>query len=84
MSSIKDIELLIDSLSADEIKKIMSEVKTKVRSSVDTSRKLRRIANTQAYFDATPKPHMCLDFSDYVNHSDSIRQQIYSGVESWK
>ena len=84
MSSIKDIELLIDSLSADEIKKIMSEVKTKVRSSVDTSRKQRRIANTQAYFDATPKPHMCDDFSDYVNHSDSIRQQIYSGVESWK
>ena len=84
MSSIKDIELLIDSLSADEIKKIMSEVKTKVRSSVDTSRKQRRIANTEAYFKATPKPHMCADFSDYVSHSDSIRQQIYSGVESWK
>ena len=84
MSSIKDIEALIESLSAEDIKSIMSDVKTKVRTSVDTSRRLRRIANTQAYFDATPKPHMCDDFSDYVNHSDSIRQQIYSGVEAWK
>jgi hypothetical protein len=84
MSSMKDIELLIASLSPTEIKAIMSEVKTNVRTSVDTSRKQRRIANTEAYFKATPKPHMCADFSDYVSHSDSIRQQIYSGVESWK
>ena len=84
MSSIKDIETLIASLSAEDIKSIMSDVKTNVRTSVDTSRKARRIANTKAYFNATPKPHMCNDFSDYVNHSDSIRQQIYSGAESWK
>ena len=84
MSSIKDIELLIASLSPTEIKAIMSEVKTNVRTSVDTSRKQRRIANTEAYFKSAPSPHMCKDFSDYVNHSDSIRQQIYSGVEAWK
>ena len=84
MSSIKDIETLIAGLSATEISKIMSEVKAKKPKSVDTSRKARRIANTKAYFNATPKPHMCNDFSDYVNHSDSIRQQIYSGAESWK
>ena len=84
MSSIKDIETLIASLSAEDIKSIMSDVKTKVRTSVDTSRKARRIANTEAYFKSAPSPHMCNDFSDYVNHSDSIRQQIYSGVESWK
>ena len=84
MSSMKDIETLIASLSAEEIKKIISDVKERKPKNVDTSRRLRRIANTQAYFNATPKPHMCDDFSDYVNHSDSIRQQIYSGVESWK
>ncbi len=84
MSSIKDIETLIASLSAEDIKSIMSDVKTNVRTSVDTSRRARRIRNTEAYFNATPKPHMCNDFSDYVNHSDSIRQQIYSGAESWK
>ncbi len=81
MSSMKDIEALIASLSAEEIKAIMSEVKTKVKTHVDTSRKARRIANTNLYFNSAPKPHMCKDFSDYVNHSDSIRQQIYSGVE---
>ena len=84
MSSIKDIETLIASLSAEEIKRIMSEVKARKPKQVDTSRKARRIANTTAYFNATPKPHMCGDFESYVNHSDSIREQIYSGVESWK
>ena len=81
MSSMKDIETLIASLSAEEIKRIMSEVKERKPKSVDTSRKARRIANTSLYFNSAPKPHMCKDFSDYVNHSDSIRQQIYSGVE---
>ncbi len=84
MSSIKDIETLIAGLSATEIVKIMSEVKARKPKSVDTSRRARRIANTTAYFNATPKPHMCGDFQTYVNHSDSIREQIYSGVESWK
>jgi len=84
MSSIKDIETLVASLSAEEIKRIMSEVKAKKPKSVDTTRKARRIANTTAYFNATPKPHMCDDFESYVNHSDSIREQIYSGAESWK
>jgi len=84
MSSIKDIETLVASLSAEEIKRIMSEVKARKPKQVDTTRRARRIANTQAYFNATPKPHMCGDFKSYVNHSDSIREQIYSGAESWK
>ena len=82
MSSIKDIELLIDSLSTDEIKKIMSEVKAKKPKSVDTSRKLRRMAITQLYFDNAPRPKG--DFEDYLNHSDGIREQIISGVDAWK
>ena len=84
MSSIEDIKELIGSLTPEQIKAVMSEVKSKKPKQVDTTRKARRIANTTAYFNATPKPHMCGDFESYVNHSDSIREQIYSGVESWK
>jgi len=84
MSSIENIKALIDSLSPEEIKTILTKVASKKPTKVDTSRRVRRIRNTEAYFNATPKPHMCSDFSDYVNHSDSIRQQIYSGAESWK
>ena len=82
MSSIKDIETMIAGLSATEIRKIMSEVKAKKPKSVDTSRKLRRMAITQLYFDNAPRPKD--SFKDYLNHSDGIREQILSGVDSWK
>ena len=78
----KDIEALIGSLSPDEIKAIMSEVKSKKPTKVDTSRKERRIALTQLYFDNAPRPKD--NFEDYLNHSDGIREQIICGVESWK
>ena len=82
MSSMKDIEALIGSLSPDEIKAIMSEVKSKKPTKVDTSRKERRMAITQLYFDNAPRPKG--DFEDYLNHSDGIREQIISGVDAWK
>ena len=82
MSSIEDIESMIASLSPSEISKIMSKVASKKRTSVDTSRKLRRMAITQLYFDNAPRPKD--SFKDYLNHSDGIREQILSGVDSWK
>ena len=82
MSSIEDINSLIGSLSAEQIKAIMTKVASKKRTSVDTSRKARRIALTQLYFDNAPRPKD--SFEDYLNHSDGIREQILSGVESWK
>ena len=82
MSNITDIEALIGTLSAEQIKAIMSEVKSNKRISVDTSRRARRIALTQLYFDNAPRPKD--SFKDYLNHSDGIREQIISGVESWK
>tara|TARA_Y100001963_G_C6470683_1_gene304352 strand:+ start:98 stop:346 length:249 start_codon:yes stop_codon:yes gene_type:complete len=82
MSSIEDINSLIGSLSAEQIKAIMTKVASKKRTSVDTSRKARRIALTQLYFDNAPRPKD--SFEDYLNHSDGIREQIISGVEAWK
>ena len=82
MSSIEDINALIDSLSPEEIKAIMTKVASKKRTGVDTSRRARRIALTKLYFDNAPRPKD--SFKDYLNHSDGIREQILSGVESWK
>ena len=82
MSSIEDINSLIGSLSAEQIKAIMTKVASKKRTSVDTSRKARRIALTKLYFDNAPRPKD--SFKDYLNHSDGIREQVISGVEAWK
>jgi len=82
MSSIEDINSLIGSLSAEQIKAIMTKVASKKRTSVDTSRKARRIALTKLYFDNAPRPKD--SFEDYLNHSDGIREQVISGVEAWK
>ena len=82
MSSIKDIETLIGTLSAEQIKAIMSEVKSKKPTKVDTSRKERRMAITQLYFDNAPRPKD--SFKDYLNHSDGIREAVLMGEVAWK
>ena len=73
MSSIKDIEALIGTLSPEQIRAIMSEVKAKKPTKVDTTRKARRIALTQLYFDNAPRPKD--NFEDYLNHSDGVEKQ---------
>ena len=82
MSSIKDIEALVGTLSAEQIRAIMSEVKAKKPTKVDTSRKERRIALTQLYFDNAPRPKD--NFEDYLNHSDGIREAVLMGEVAWK
>ena len=52
----------------------MSEVKAKKPTKVDTTRKARRIALTQLYFDNAPRPKD--NFEDYLNHSDGVREAI--------
>ena len=82
MSSIKDIEALVGTLSAEQIRAIMSEVKAKKPTKVDTTRKARRIALTQLYFDNAPRPKD--NFEDYLNHSDGVREAILMGEVAWK
>ena len=80
MSSIEDIESIIASLSPEEISKIMSEVKAKKPKSVDTSRKARRIAMTELYFNNAPLPYRTT-YEEYKSHAEGIRQQVLSGVD---
>ena len=82
MSSMKDIASLIESLSPEQIKTIMDEVKQRKPTKVDNRRRARSIALTQLYFDNAPRPKD--DWEDYLNHSDGIREQILSGEVEWK
>ena len=82
MNSIETIQALIESLTPTEMAKIMSEVKAKKPTKVDTSRKERRIALTKLYFDNAPRPKD--NFEDYLNHSDGMREAILMGEVAWK
>ena len=69
---------LIATLTPEQIKKVLTEVKTNVRTSVDTSRRQNSIRKTELYFANAPRPKD--NFEDYLNHSDGIREQVISGV----
>ena len=79
MSSMTDIASLIESLSPEEIKTIMDEVKQKKPTRVSTARRMRSMKITDLYFDNAPRPKD--DWQDYLNHSDGIRDQCVSGVD---
>ena len=67
---------LIASLTPEQYRKVMTAVKTTAPTQVDMKYKLRRLRITESYHSSAPKPHMCDDFTDYVNHSDAIREQV--------
>ena len=71
-----DITTLIESMTPEQIKAVMSKIASNGPRRIDTNRRAKRIARTQLYHNSAPKPHMCNDFADYVNHSDSIRTQV--------
>ena len=76
------IETLVEGLTAEQIKKVMSLISDKGNvKRIDTSRKERRLARNNLYFSSCPKPHQVDSFETYTQHSDSIREQVLSGVE---
>ena len=78
MSKSKDIESLIEGLSPEDIKALMKEIKKPRVRKIDTSYAERRMAITNLYFSAEPKPHM-VDYDrweEYTNHQDAIRDQV--------
>ena len=50
-----DIETLIESLSPEEIRTIMDEVRSNKPTRVDTSRKMRSMLITDLYFQTAPR-----------------------------
>ena len=51
-----DIESMIESLSAEDIKHLMASINNKRVNKVDTSYRLRRNLITDLYYSAEPKP----------------------------
>ena len=76
------IETIIEELTAEQIVALTQAISDRgnVRR-IDTSRKEARLARNNLYFSSCPKPHQVDSFETSKNHSDSIREQVLSGVE---
>ena len=66
---------MIESMSAKDIKLLMASLGNRVRNSVDTSYRQRRIAKTELFFACKP--------IGYNEHDECIREQVLSGVDLW-
>ena len=67
---------LIAMLDPEQIRKVMTAVKTQSPKQVDSRYRLKRLQVTELYHNSAPKPHQCDDYDSYVNHSDAIREQV--------
>ena len=71
---------LIATMTPEQIRKVMTQVRTNGPVKVDTSRRAKRIAITDLYFKCAPLPYKS-PYEEYKEHSESIRQQCLSGVD---
>ena len=62
-----DIESMIESLSAEDIKHLMASINNKRVNKVDTSYRLRRNLITDLYYSAEPKPFHLINRSRPMN-----------------
>ena len=79
MTTIRDIETMIESLTPEQIKAVMETTTNNVRK-VDSRYRAKRIAKTELYFSCAPLPYKS-PYQEYKDHSESIRQQVMSGVD---
>ena len=79
MTTIRDIESIIESLTPEQIKAVMETTTNNVRK-VDSRYRAKRIAKTELYFSCAPLPYKS-PYQEYKDHSESIRQQVLSGVD---
>ena len=76
-----DIESMIESLSAEDIKHLMASINKQKVNKVDTSYRLRRNNITSLYFSCEPAIYKFPDFKEYNRHADAIREQVITGVD---
>ena len=81
-----NIEAMIESLSAEDIKRLMANISNRRINTVDTSFRKRRNAITSLYFSAEPKPHQLINdkpmsSEEYNEMREGVRQQCISGVD---
>jgi hypothetical protein len=80
MTTISDIETMIESLTPEQIKAVLATTTNGNVRKVDTRVRERRIAITNLYFSVAPLPYKS-PYEEYKDHSESIRQQCISGVD---
>ena len=80
MTTISDIETMIESLTPEQIKAVLATTTNSNVRKVDTRVRERRIAITNLYFSVAPLPYKS-PYEEYKDHSESIRQQCISGVD---
>ena len=71
---------MIENMTREEIAHVMSMVKSKQPRSIDTSRRSKRLAINNLYFENAPLPYKST-YEEYKNHAEGIRQQVISGVD---
>ena len=81
-----NIEAMIESLSAEDIKRLMANISNRRINTVDTSFRKRRNAITSLYFSAEPKPHQLINDKPMSPEEcnemrEGVRQQCISGVD---
>jgi hypothetical protein len=77
----KDIDTLIESMSAEQIRSVMASIAQRGNvKRIDTSRRERSNAITSLYFSVAPLPHKT-NYEEYRLESEAIRQQVISGVD---
>ena len=74
---VKDIE----SMSAEDITALMSSIKEKNVRRIDTTKRARRNAITELYFNCAPPLTTEWDINTHRDHCDCIREQVLSGVD---
>ena len=80
MSITSDIQSMIESLTPEQIKAVLATTTNGNIRKVDTRMRARHIAKTELYFSVAPLPYKS-PFEEYKDHSESIRQQVLSGVD---
>ena len=80
MSITSDIQSMIESLTPEQIKAVLATTTNGNIRKVDSRHKAKSIAMTELYFSVAPLPYKS-PFEEYKDHSESIRQQVLSGVD---
>ena len=75
-----EIKQMLKDITPDQLVSLLAEIKSNGVRKIDTSARERRLAINNLYFSVAPLPFRS-SYEEYKNHSDSIREQVLSGVD---
>jgi|TARA_R100000008_G_scaffold39655_4_gene22720 CMP-2-keto-3-deoxyoctulosonic acid synthetase len=75
-----EIRKMLSDITPEQLLSLMAEIKGNGVRKIDTSVRERRNQKTALYFSVAPLPYKST-YEEYKMHSDSIREQVISGVD---